>query len=243
MLKCCDKVIAIAQHSYDMLKDLYGIPESKLVYIPNGLKDEYRKRDAEECRNLRKKYGFGENDILIIFAGRLNLVKGVVELIEAFKLLHAEIPDAKLIIAGTGNFTRCFESANPFWSNIVFTGFIPKEQLYELYAIAQVGVVPSIHEEFGYVALEMMMNELPIIVNKTTGLREIVKDGEYGFVFDFGRSGDIQKLKEAFITVLFAQQNEDRKVKGRNRVLDNYSLPIFQERVMSIYTCVDIPYR
>lgn len=243
MLKCCDKVIAIAQHSYDMLKDLYGIPESKLVYIPNGLKDEYRKRDAVECRNLRKKYGFGENDILIIFAGRLNLVKGVVELIEAFKLLHAEIPDAKLIIAGTGNFTRCFESANPFWSNIVFTGFIPKEQLYELYAIAQVGVVPSIHEEFGYVALEMMMNELPIIVNKTTGLREIVKDGEYGFVFDFGRSDDIQMLKEALITVLFALQNEDCKVRGRNRVLDNYSLPIFQERVMNIYTCVDIPYR
>lgn len=54
MHECCDSVIAIARHSYDMLKELYDIPESKLAYVPNGLRDEYRKRNADECRRVRE---------------------------------------------------------------------------------------------------------------------------------------------------------------------------------------------
>lgn len=241
MLECCDRVIAIAHHSYSMLKDLYGIPESKLVCIPNGLEDEYRKRDVESCRSLREKYGFGEDDILIIFAGRLDLVKGVSELIEAFKLLQQEIPAAKLIIAGSGNFTRCFEVSNPCWSHIVFTGFIPKEQLYELYAIAQMGVVPSIHEEFGYVAVEMMLNELPIVVNNTTGLKEIVEDGGYGVVFDFGENRNIQSLKDAMLSLMFDKTKKSRVMAGRNRVIKEYSLQLFRERITDVYGHMDFP--
>ena len=56
IMDCLDRVIAIARHSYEMLRDLYGIPESRLIYIPNGIKDDYRKRSAEECRALREKY-------------------------------------------------------------------------------------------------------------------------------------------------------------------------------------------
>lgn len=242
MLESCDRVIAIAHHSYLMLKELYGIPESKLVCIPNGLKDEYRKLDVESCRLLRKKYDFGEDDILIIFAGRLDLVKGVLELIEAFKLLQQEIPDVKLIIAGSGNFTRCFETSNPCWSHIVFTGFIPKEQLYELYAIAQIGVVPSLHEEFGYVAVEMMMNELPVIVNNTTGLKEIIEDGEYGTVFDFGENRNIQSLKDAMYSLLFDKLRRSRVIEGRSRAINNYSLQLFLKRVTDVYACMENPY-
>lgn len=243
MLECCDRVIAIAHHSYHMLRELYDIPESKLVCIPNGLKDEYRKRDVESCRLLRKKYGFGENDLLIIFAGRLNLVKGVQELIEAFKLLQQEVPDAKLIIAGSGNFLRCLETSNPCWSHIVFTGFIPKEQLYELYAISRIGVVPSIHEEFGYVAVEMMMNELPVIVNNTTGLKEIVEDGEYGALFDFGENRNIQSLKEAMTNLLLDKTVRSKVLKGRNSVIKKYSLQLFRKRITDVYTCMENPYK
>lgn len=236
MTDCCDSIIAIARHSYEMLKELYGIPESKLVYIPNGLKDDFRERNADECRQLRAKYGFEENEQLLIFAGRLDLVKGIIELIEAFKQVIIEIPNAKLIIAGTGNFTHCLEVAKPCWKNILFTGFIPKEELFELYAIANVGIVPSIHEEFGYVATEMMLNKLPIIVNNTTGLKEIVGNGEYGTVFEFGKDKNVQVLKDKIIDVLSHKKEGICLENGRNRVLEHYSIRAFSEKIARLYS-------
>lgn len=235
MVNCCDCVIAIANHSYATLKDIYGIPEEKLTLIPNGIKDDYKERSRVECEALRRKYGFGKQEQLIIFAGRLDQVKGVFELIEAFKLLRKEMPDVKLVIAGSGNILGCLKNANPDWTHIMLTGFISKEQLYELYAIAQVGIVPSIHEEFGYVAVEMMMNKLPVVVNSTTGLKEIVENGKYGYTFDFGKDKDIQKLKKSLIQILTNKVSEDSLTANRNIILEKYSISFFREKINKLY--------
>ena len=61
-----------------MLHEIYGLPKDKLAYIPNGLKDDYRKLTIDERNVLRKKYHYSENEKIIIFAGRLDLVKGIV---------------------------------------------------------------------------------------------------------------------------------------------------------------------
>lgn len=235
MTDCCDRIIAIARHSYDMLKKLYGIPEEKLAYIPNGLKDELVEYNQEQRIQLRKKYGFEEKERLIIFAGRLNPVKGILELIEAFGQVREIYSNVKLIVAGSGMLERCLETANPLWSHVVFTGFISKEQLFELYAIAEFGIVPSIHEEFGYVATEMMMNKLPVLVHKTTGLSEIVMDGKYGAIFEFGKEKRIENLKETLVDMLSKENLRCNSTKGRERMLENYSLHKFRERIME--TC------
>ncbi|MEG0737547.1 MAG: glycosyltransferase, partial [Longicatena sp.] len=239
MLEVCDYVIAIARHSYNMLKEVYGIPESKLVCIPNGLRDEYKKRNFEERQRLREKYGFKENEKLLIFAGRLDLVKGIIELIEAFKLIQIENSSVRLIIAGSGSLTRCFEAASPIWSHITFTGFIPKEQLDELYAISDIGIVPSIHEEFGYVATEMMLNELPVIVHNTTGLKEIVNDGKYGITFDFGKNRDVYMLKNIIVNALEQIEKGISLPNGRDKVLSTYSIQSFSERIVDVYLKCD----
>ena len=239
MEECCDRVIAIARHSYDMLHEVYGLPEEKLTYIPNGLKDEYQERTMEERISLRKKYHYSEDEKIIIFAGRLDRVKGITELIEAFKELQAILPEARLIVAGSGNFTHCMEVASPCWRHISFTGFIPKEQLYELYAIADIGVVPSIHEEFGYVAAEMMLNKLPIVVHNTTGLNEMTDNGRYAVTFRFGVSNkSVIPLKEAILAALAERQPEKLKQEARSKVLENYTIPLFQKRIKHVYTCM-----
>lgn len=234
MIDCCDRIIAIAHHSYDMLKELYGIPEEKLAYIPNGLKDELVEYNQDQRTQLRKKYGFEKKERLIIFAGRLNPVKGITELIEAFGQVIEFYPNIKLIIAGSGIFECCLKTANPFWSHVIFTGFISKEQLFELYAIAEFGIVPSIHEEFGYVATEMMMNKLPVLVHKTTGLSEIVMNGKYGSTFEFGEEINIENLKKALIGMLSCHDFRDSLTNGRKWMLENYSLDKFRKRIKAV---------
>lgn len=243
MMECCDYVVAIANHSYRMLKELYEIPQNKLVFIPNALKDEYQPRSKEELNTLRNKYGFNDNDKIVLFAGRIDLVKGFVELIKAIKLVQREIPNTKLVIAGSGNYNLAFSTATPCWSGFVFTGFLPKEKLYDLYAIANIGVVPSKHEEFGYVAVEMMMHELPIIVNNTTGLKEIIEKGKLGSVFDYGENWDIKSLKEKIISKLDSEKSNNQMAKeARNTVLECYSLDSFCRRIQNIYNRMENPY-
>lgn len=236
MDECCDKVVTIARHSYETVHTLYNIPESKLVFIPNALQDEYVDRTQKEVCQLRNKYGFTKDERLLIFAGRLDLVKGIIELIGAFNLLQKDIPDIRLIIAGDGNFKQCFESANPCWSRMIFTGFIPKEQLFELYAIADVGITPSLHEEFGYVAVEMMMNKLPVIASNSTGLKEILDDGKYGLLVDMNDSDKIVRLKNRMIEMLLCPENKRLyKELSRQRYIEEYSMNVFNERIKLLY--------
>ena len=58
-------------------------------------------------------------------------------------------------------------------SHALKSNLISREQLFELYLAADIGVIPSLFEPFGYVAVEMMMCGLPVIVTATSGLDEI----------------------------------------------------------------------
>lgn len=176
----CDWVIAIAQHSYDYLRNIYEIPEQKLRLIYNHVFNSYRA--VTPIAELRDKYGFNPQDKLIIFAGRIDRGKGINELIDAFKKVIQHNSDARLIIVGDGAFSlACIKSA-PIWSKVTFTGYVDKDTLYELYRLSNIGVVPSLHEEFGYVAIEMASVGLPVLVNPKGGLKEIAENFE--LVFD-----------------------------------------------------------
>ena len=79
-------------------------------------------------------------------------------------------------IVGDGDYKDCFEEANPIFSQVTFTGFLDRASLLELYRVADVGVVPSLFEPFGYVPVEMMMHGLPVVATATSGLDEVVDD-------------------------------------------------------------------
>lgn len=175
-----DHILAIANHSYETLRSIYNISPSRMTIVANGLRDQYIELTEEEKKEIRESFYFKENETLLIFAGRLDEVKGVGYLLKALNAVLEKNDNLRLIIAGDGDYKKCFEDSYPYWSKVVHTGFISKDKLYKLYSIADIGIIPSLHEEFGYVAIEMMMNGLPIIVNRTTGLSEIVKDGVNG---------------------------------------------------------------
>ena len=114
-----------------------------------------------------------------------------------------------------------------------------KEQLYEWYAISNVGVVPSLYEEFGYVVAEMLLHRLPVVAHDTTGIREITDNGKYGLLFRFPEDRkDVSSLRDALLTAIIRTQSkeyEDVKDKGRQRVLENYLIPDFGERMQAVY--------
>ncbi len=235
--KCCDRIIVASRHSYELLQSAYGIDQNQLFYIPHGLCDTYRKRSEQELEAIRRKYHFSTKDKIILYVGRLSEDKGIHLLIAAFKLLQEQHNDIRLVIAGGGDYGNLMKMAYPLWNKIIFTGYLEKESLSELYAISTVGVVPSFHEELGYSAIEMMMHKLPLICSDSSGLKEVTGKGKCAIMMDgWCNSNKLFPLKEAIEKILNETSYlEELKEKGRNRYLLKYAQNVYQKKIGLFY--------
>lgn len=234
MMECCDRIIAVSQHSYDTLHQLYKIPLSKLSLVSNAVQDSVYS-NVNRPKDLRCKYGFSETEKIILYVGRIEKNKGIFDLMLAFKEVLKEIPDARLLIAGNGDLNGCMESIYPLNKFVTYYGFISPEILHELYSIANVGVIPSVFEEFGYVAAEMMLNKCPIIIRNNTGLKEITCNGKFA-ISHFQKSEDLAKIIVA--NLLNCYTLKDSLEEGRNRILEEYSQKRFNKQIKDVFKCM-----
>ena len=244
MLEKSDNFICVAQHTLDSFKDICGIDITKGVLINNALEDSYTQLSLDEKITIRQKYSIPEETKVIVFAGRLDEVKGLRFLIAAYKEMLKTNPDTHLFIAGEGDFNSWLSEAKNDWIKITFTGKLDKEQLYELYSIADIGIVPSLHEEFGYVAIEMMMHEIPLLVTDTGGLAEIVEEGISGLKVPVQNDGDKRTIDTATMAdkmrILLNNQEYAKELgrNGRLRFLEKYELGLFGKKMRDLYRSI-----
>lgn len=241
MISKCDKFVCIAHHSLESFAHICRLDTKEIVLINNALKDCYTPVDKEQRRAIRHKYHIPEKVPLLIFAGRLDEVKGIAFLIQAFKKVLERHANTKLLIAGDGSFNQWLKEAESIWPQIIFTGRIEKDVLYELYQIADIGIISSIYEEFGFVAIEMMMHQLPIIVTDTGGLSEIVEDKISGLKVPVKNDSkqrivDIEILSTKILQ-LIGQPNYAKLIgeNARRRFLEKYELAVFRRKMLNLY--------
>jgi glycosyltransferase len=241
MINKADCFVCVAQHTLDVFQKSGNIQQKKTLVINNALEDVYTPLPDKEKSGLRKKYYLEEDTKIVLFAGRLDEVKGVSGLIRAFQKILLTHPESRLLIVGEGNFNEWLKEAADCWSKISFTGRIDKKKLYELYSLADMGIVCSLHEEFGFVAIEMMMHELPLIVTKTGGLDEIVEDGISGLkvpvkTINDKREVDVECLIEKINDLLNnSMLAKELGKNGRKRFLEQYELSVFRKKMLNLY--------
>ena len=233
-----DKVICLTKYMNEILCMDYQLPQERITTIPNGLSDIF---DTEfDSRQLRKKWNLNLSEKIILFAGRLDEVKGLNYALNSFRSVLRKHPRCRLIIVGDGMYNEYMKASLDICTRITFTGLIDKEKLYELYGLADIGIVPSLFEPFGYVAVEMMMHGLPVVVTETSGLNEIVDD-TCGLKVPLKKNAD----KVEIDTDLFAEKIlyllEHPKVakqlgeNGRQRYLKHYTAEIFRKNMLEFY--------
>ena len=176
LLQGVDKVICLSQATRSLLIADYQLKSEKTTVIYNGLKDEGRTIAEEERKKMKQSLSFDAEDSIILFVGRLDSIKGVDFLIKAFRRVLDVYPHARLILAGDGSFNTYLKKCSGIRSQITFTGKVDKEELYQYCRIADVGVIPSFHEQCSYVGIEMMMHGLPLIGTDSIGLGEMIVD-------------------------------------------------------------------
>ena len=230
--------IILCDYTRTLLLDEYGVSKDKIVLIENGLKDENPMLSSEEIGVLKQELYFSKDEKIILFVGRLDHIKGVDVLMQAFKQVVDEFPNIRLIIAGDGNYSQYLKECKGYWNKITFTGRIEKEDLYKFYQIADIGAMLSTHEQCSYVGMEMMMFGIPLITTTTTGLKEMILDGKNGWHIEIEEKEKtveipVDKVKEK-LHLLLSGDNTEMRTASRKMFLAKYELSVMCEKYLKL---------
>ncbi len=170
------KVICCSEYMVSHVRWAFGLPEEKIVMVPNGVSPHvFGDIEKEDLLSFRSRWALPEEKV-VLFVGRLVYEKGVHVLVNAVPKVLEKV-NAKFIIVGSGymkeqvlNIVRGMKMEH----KVLFAGFADDATLLRLQRCADVSVVPSLFEPFGIVALEAMAAKSPVVVSDTGGLSEIV---------------------------------------------------------------------
>lgn len=231
----------MSNSTQNLLSKIYGLPINKFCILYNGLKDESILLNSDKRLNLKKNFLFSKEEKIILFVGRLDEIKGLGELIFTFKKLLQIDPYCHLVIVGDGFYSYYLNSCNPTWNKITFTGKLNKEDLYKLYQIADIGVLPSFHEQCSYVAIEMMMYGIPLVASTSTGLSEMIEDGVSGYhipIIEYENHTDLNTYELQSKLLILLKDSSMRKEMAKNsrlRYERYYTSEIFSSCMQEFY--------
>lgn len=229
-----DKTICVSQYAYNLLENDFQIPSGKLTFIPNGLAE---KENIQEQENYSIK--IGEKEKIILFVGRLDKNKGLHYLLAAFRKLASISPYVHLIIAGNGDYDTFLKECVGLWNRISFTGQISKHNLYSLYKIATIGVLPSFNEQCSYVAIEMMKHGIPIIGTDSTGLSEMIINDFNGYKIPIvNNSIDIEMLADKLQICLNDEKRMTLSKGALSFYRQKYTLEKMHKGYHNLYTAL-----
>jgi glycosyltransferase involved in cell wall biosynthesis len=130
----------------------------------------------------------------ILYLGRLKKYKSVQHLIIALKKIKAQIPQARLMIVGAGDYQSLLETlvrSLELTADIEFTGFVPTADKLERLRRSHVCVLPSIREGWGLTNIEANAVGTTVVAANSPGLRDSVRDGETGFLYEYGNTDQL----------------------------------------------------
>lgn len=171
-----DRVIAVSQYTAQMIMSRYRIDTGKIRIIHNAF-------TIPENAVLSKDRIF--QGPVILFLGRITLQKGPDYFLDMAQRVLQTHPDARFIMAGTGDMSRRLlrRSATVKLKNrFLFTGFLNRKQVEKVLRAADIYVLPSVSEPFGISPLEAMAYGITSIISKQSGVAEVVK---HAFKIDF----------------------------------------------------------
>ena len=248
-------IITVSHSMRELIKTTYGVPGEKIHVVHNGIDPSLYLESGlshEELTRLRQSLAEPDEKI-ILFAGRLVTQKGVTDLLESACEVIARNEKARYVIAGsmdpgvgaerlTTTYKELYPQYSKLWGRLKFLGMLSREHLAQLYQVADMAIVPSIYEPFGYAAAEAMAAGVPVIATRTGGLAEIVVDGETGLLVPVhssetgARKVDVEKLTEAQMFLLENSAIAKRMGEaGRQRIIKEFSREKMVKSVRDIY--------
>lgn len=168
-----------------------------------------------------------------IYAARLEQVKGVFVLLEAFRTL----PHEKLLLLGTGpdeNEVRAYIEKYQM-KNVICPGFMPHEKTLFYLKQAKALIFPSLwYEGFPMTIVESLSCSTPVIASNTPNLTETIHPGENGYSFATGSSKDLRNVIQTFSSLSKETEMQLRE-NAKKTYETHFTEEIIYEKLMEIY--------
>ena len=172
----------------------------------------------------------------ILYTGRLDLRKGLFDLIECGRSICKKYPDVSFFIPGKGNLSYKLQKKVKelgLQERFKFLGFVDREKLIQLYQNASIYVLPSRYEGLPTVLLEAMSCGLPVVATAVGGTPEVISSGKNGILI---RPKSPNEIADA-ISMLLDNEELRRKigVAARKTIEERYTWDIISDKILKCY--------
>jgi PEP-CTERM/exosortase A-associated glycosyltransferase len=219
-----DEVVVICE---GLRSDLIarGVSPAKIAVVPNALPEEmFDLASQDQAAAVRQKHGL-EHARIVGFFGSFFEWEGIGALIQALPMVIESIPEARLLLAGGGrdeSRLRQLVGALGLEDRVVFAGRIPHDAVRAYYRAADVVAYPRVSDRLTEMVtplkpLEAMAQKTPVVASNVGGHRELIADGETGFLY---QSGSVPALAVALREVLGAPERAARVVATARSVVE-----------------------
>jgi glycosyltransferase involved in cell wall biosynthesis len=224
MIKGTDAYIAYGTLSKQLLIER-GAQRDRVFIAYNTIDtiffSEEVSRLREEKEDLKKELGLG-NKKVILYVGQLITRKGLFYLLEAFREVKKEFIDSTLLIVGSGELEeklRKFVDDNNI-QDVIFYGFLQKEGLPKMYAVADLFVFPTLGDIWGLVLNEAMSAGLPVITTSAAGASVDLVKGN-GFTVP---PGDAGILRDEMIEILTTEGLVEKMSRESLEIIKDFTI-------------------
>lgn len=225
LVRSCKAIVSISEFTLGKLRAWARLDDVGTFLVPNAIDlSGYTPGPRDEA--LRARLGIG-NGPLLLTLGRMDAseqAKGFDEVLEALPWLVQQYPGIQYCAAGDGSDRPRLEGKAQSLGvsgRVLFPGYIAEEEKAALYRLADVYVMPSRLEGFGYVFLEAVACGVPVIASRVDGSREAVRDGALGILVDpSDRRELISAIESALVSPFVPSRSE----------LEYFSIEMFSRR-------------
>lgn len=186
-IKRATHILAISEFTRNDIIKTYQVDPGKVTATPLG----FSLKKPSKTKQVKKKYQI-KNDYLL-YLGTLKPNKNIEGLLEAFNILRSDYPHLQLVIAGRKGwlYQQIFKKVKKLRleNQVIFTDFVPDDEVSGLISQAQVFILPSFWEGFGIPVLEAMALGTPVVVSQIASLPEVA--GDAGVLVDPASSQSI----------------------------------------------------
>ena len=236
VIEKADKVVAVSRAVGSELSQAHKHLRNRLIVVPNSLSHASQAfPSGRSSADVRKTLEIPSGVPIVGWVGRMEEPKkGLSVLLDAAKGILSTFPDTHFIFVGDGPARQTLQqklSLHPWRSQFHFVG--TQREVGAYFELFDVLAVPSLWEGFGLVTLEAMCAGKPVVASNVGGIPEVVEDGETGYLVP---PGDPHALSLALKRVLQEKEVASKMgEKGRERVMDRYSLDVYLKKFENIY--------
>ena len=229
-------LINVSEKARDYFKSPFMLPFTPSVVIPNAIDtDAFLAQEfSEENRaSLKTALGIAENEITLIFVGRVVEEKRVEELFEVIVRVLKQREQVKMLFVGSGGASYELEEnakKTGMQDRIIFTGFVNWENLSLYYSIGDIFVTASLSEMHSMTALEALLSRLPIVARRDESFSDTVFHGQNGFLADTD-----EEMDDFIIDLVDDSEKRKQFAEKSLEISKNFSIKLHGLRTIAFY--------